>query len=79
MAGVTPKDIDFAEVHDCFTIAEIIDIEDLGFFPKGKAVHAVRDGATRLNGEITVNPSGGLEIKRASDRCNRCRTSGRGI
>jgi acetyl-CoA acetyltransferase len=63
MAGVTPKDIDFAEVHDCFTIAEIIDIEDLGFFPKGKAVHAVRDGATRLNGEIPINPSGGLKSK----------------
>jgi acetyl-CoA C-acetyltransferase len=63
MAGVSPKDIDFAEVHDCFTIAEIIDIEDLGFFPKGKAVHAVRDGATRLNGEIPINPSGGLKSK----------------
>ena len=37
MAGVTPSDIDFAEVHDCFTIAEIIDTEDLGFFEKGKA------------------------------------------
>jgi acetyl-CoA C-acetyltransferase len=63
MAGVSPKDIDFAEVHDCFTIAEIIDIEDLGFYPKGKAAHAVRDGATRLNGEIPINPSGGLKSK----------------
>src|ERR671924_90667 len=63
MAGVNPKDIGFAEVHDCFTIAEIIDIEDLGFFPKGKAVHAVRDGATRLSGEIPINPSGGLKSK----------------
>ena len=63
MAGLQPKDIDFAEVHDCFTIAEVIDIEDLGFFPKGKAAHAVRDGATRRNGEIPINPSGGLKSK----------------
>src|SRR4029079_536024 len=63
MAGLTAKDINFAEVHDCFTIAEIIDIEDLGFFPKGKAAHAVRDGATRLKGEIPINPSGGLKSK----------------
>jgi acetyl-CoA C-acetyltransferase len=63
MAGMTPKDIDFAEVHDCFTIAEIIDIEDLGFFPKGKAARAVREGATRLTGDIPVNPSGGLKSK----------------
>jgi acetyl-CoA C-acetyltransferase len=62
-ANVQPKDIDFAEVHDCFTIAEIIDIEDLGFFPKGKAAHAVRDGATRRTGEIPINPSGGLKSK----------------
>jgi acetyl-CoA C-acetyltransferase len=63
MAGITPKDIDFAEVHDCFTIAEIIDIEDLGFFPKGTAAHAVTEGATRRNGEIPINPSGGLKSK----------------
>src|SRR6266496_1957829 len=63
MAGITSKDIDFAEVHDCFTIAEIIDIEDLGFFPKGTAAQAVREGATRRNGEIPINPSGGLKSK----------------
>jgi acetyl-CoA C-acetyltransferase len=63
MAGITPKDTDFAEVHDCFTIAEIIDIEDLGFFPKGTAAHAVTEGATRRNGEIPINPSGGLKSK----------------
>src|SRR5918998_2889054 len=63
MAGITPADIDFAEVHDCFTIAEIIDIEDLGFFQKGTAAHAVREGATRRNGEIPINPSGGLKSK----------------
>lgn len=63
MAGITPKEVDFAEVHDCFTIAEIIDIEDLGFFQKGTAAHAVREGATRRNGEIPINPSGGLKSK----------------
>ena len=63
MAGITPKDIDFAEVHDCFTIAEIIDIEDLGFFQKGTAAQAIRNGATRRNGEIPINPSGGLKSK----------------
>ena len=63
MAGITPKDIDFAEVHDCFTIAELVDIEDLGFFEKGRAVEAVRQGRTRLNGDIPINPSGGLKSK----------------
>lgn len=63
MAGLTPKDIDFAEVHDCFTIAEIVDTEDLGFFEKGKGVQAMREGRTKLNGEISVNPSGGLKAK----------------
>ena len=63
MAGIKPNDVDFAEVHDCFTIAEIVDTEDLGFFDKGKAVEAVRDGKTRLNGEIPINPSGGLKSK----------------
>jgi len=63
MAGITPKDVDFAEVHDCFTIAEVVDTEDLGFFEKGKGVDAVREGQTKRNGEIPINPSGGLKSK----------------
>ncbi len=61
-AEVNPSDIDVAEVHDCFTIAEIIAMEDLNFFPKGKAGKYIRQGATKLGvGEIVVNPSGGLK------------------
>lgn len=63
MAGISPKDIDFAEVHDCFTIAEIVDTEDLGFFEKGKGVEGVREGQTARNGSIPINPSGGLKSK----------------
>ena len=63
MAGIRPKDIDFAEVHDCFTVAEIIDSEDLGFFEKGQGVQGVRDGQTKRDGEIPINPSGGLKSK----------------
>jgi len=63
MAGISPKDIDFAEVHDCFTIAEIIDMEDLGFFKKGTGANAVREGSTSRTGEIPINPSGGLKSK----------------
>lgn len=62
-ANLTPKDIDFAEVHDCFTIAELIALEDIGLFSRGEAVKATRDGLTKLNGEIPVNPSGGLKSK----------------
>lgn len=63
MANISPTDVDFAEVHDCFTIAEIIDVEDLGFFQKGKAVKEIRDGATSRQGRIPINPSGGLKSK----------------
>ncbi len=63
MAGIKPKDVDFAEVHDCFTVAEIIDTEDLGFFEKGQGVQGVRDGQTKRDGEIPINPSGGLKSK----------------
>ena len=63
MAGIKPKDVDLAEVHDCFTIAEIVDTEDLGFFKKGEGVEAAREGRTALNSEISVNPSGGLKSK----------------
>ena len=63
MAGLGPKDIDFAEVHDCFTIAEIVDSEDLGFFEKGQGAKAAAEGRTKLNSEISINPSGGLKSK----------------
>jgi len=63
MAGVKPSDIDVAEVHDCFTIAEIIAIEDLGFVEKGKGGKATEDGLTALDGQIPVNTSGGLKAK----------------
>ncbi len=63
MAGVTPADIDMAEVHDCFTITEILDIEDLGFVDKGKGGHASLEGETALTGRIPVNTSGGLLAK----------------
>ena len=63
VAGLSPLDIDIAEVHDCFTIAEIIAIEDLGFVKKGEGGPASFEGLTSLNGKIPVNTSGGLKSK----------------
>jgi acetyl-CoA C-acetyltransferase len=63
MSGVKPADINVAEVHDCFTIAEIVVSEDLGFFEKGEGGCAVSDGRTEIGGEIPINPSGGLKSK----------------
>jgi len=63
MAGVEAKDIQFAEVHDCFTIAEIIATEDLGFGEKGQGGPYVLAGKTCLHGERPVNTSGGLKSK----------------
>jgi acetyl-CoA C-acetyltransferase len=63
MAGMGPGNIDMAEVHDCFTITEILDIEDLGFFDKGKGGPASLEGETALDGRLPVNPSGGLLAK----------------
>ncbi|MEJ2368636.1 MAG: thiolase domain-containing protein [Acidobacteriota bacterium] len=62
-AGLSPKDIDFAEVHDCFTIAEICVIEALGFVEKGQGGQAARTGLTARDGKIPVNTSGGLKSK----------------
>lgn len=63
MAKLTPGDIDVIELHDCFTIAEIVDSEDLGIFERGTAARAVEDGLTQMGGKIPVNPSGGLISK----------------
>ncbi len=62
-AGLKPKDVDLAEVHDCTTISEIMAIEDLGFFRKGQGGKATEEGQTALNGKISVNTSGGLKAK----------------
>lgn len=63
MAGVRPEDVDVAEVHDCFTIAEIIGYEDLGFCKRGEGGHLVESGETKLDGKLPVNTSGGLKSK----------------
>jgi len=63
MAGVTANDIQFAEVHDCFTIAEIIATEDLGFVKKGDGGSYALQGCTALKGPRPVNTSGGLKSK----------------
>jgi acetyl-CoA C-acetyltransferase len=63
MAGVKPSDIQFAEVHDCFTIAEIVAIEDLGFVKKGEGGPYSLAGKTCIQGELPVNTSGGLKAK----------------
>lgn len=63
MAGVDRADIDVLECHDCFTITEIINIEDLGFVEKGKGGPFTADGHTRLGGKLPVNTSGGLKAK----------------
>jgi len=63
MAGVIAQDIEFAEVHDCFTIAEIIATEDLGFVKKGEGGAYAQSGKTALTGERPINTSGGLKAK----------------
>ena len=63
MANAKPTDIDLAEIHDCFTIAELMAYEDLDFCPVGEGGKLVESGATRLGGRIPINTSGGLKAK----------------
>jgi acetyl-CoA C-acetyltransferase len=62
-AGVKPDEIDFAEVHDCFTIAEILAYEDIGLCSKGEGVKLIREGQTEIGGKTPVNMDGGLKAK----------------
>lgn len=62
-AGLGPEDIDLAEVHDCFTIAEVLHTEDLGFASKGEGGPFIQDGNTAIGGRIPINTSGGLLSK----------------
>ena len=62
-AGIAPGDVDLVELHDCFSIAEVIDSEDLGLVPRGEGARWAAEGRTAVDGEIAVNPSGGLLAK----------------
>jgi len=62
-ADIEADDVDVAEVHDCFTIAEVLAIESLGLFDPGEGIHAATDGTTTRHGELPVNLSGGLKAK----------------
>ena len=63
MAGLKPKDVDVAELHDAFTILEIAESEHAGFFPKGEGAKALEAGETRIGGKLPINPSGGLKAR----------------
>jgi acetyl-CoA C-acetyltransferase len=63
MAGLQPSDVDVAELHDAFTILEIAESEEVGFFPKGEGHIALEKGETAIGGNLPINPSGGLKGK----------------
>jgi acetyl-CoA acetyltransferase len=63
MAQLNPSDVQFAEVHDAFTLFEIIGTEDLGFFPPGEGWKALEKGISHLRGKLPINPSGGLKAR----------------
>jgi acetyl-CoA C-acetyltransferase len=62
-AGIGLADVDFAEVHDCFTIAELLVTEAMGLAPKGQGARAVLEGVTQKTGRLPINVSGGLKAK----------------
>lgn len=62
-AGIDRSQIDVVELHDCFSIAEILDSEDLGFMPRGQGAHWAKEGRTAVGGDLPINPSGGLLAK----------------
>ena len=62
-AGVALSDLSFAEVHDCFTIAELIEYEAMGLVPEGQGARAIADGTVTKDGVLPINPSGGLKSK----------------
>jgi acetyl-CoA C-acetyltransferase len=63
MAGFGPADIDVCEVHDAFSILELVNMEDLGLAPRGKSIELVKEGSTEVSGKVPVNPSGGIKAR----------------
>ena len=62
-AGITAKDIDFAELHDAFTILEIAEAEHAGLYKKGEYKKAIESGENKITGSLPINPSGGLKSR----------------
>ncbi|MGA8322036.1 MAG: acetyl-CoA acetyltransferase [Xanthobacteraceae bacterium] len=62
-AGIALNDLSFAEVHDCFTIAELIEYEAMGLAPEGQGARVIADGIVNRDGKLPINPSGGLKAK----------------
>jgi acetyl-CoA C-acetyltransferase len=62
-AGVAVSDLSFAEVHDCFTIAELIEYEAMGLAPEGQGARVIAEGMVNKDGALPINPSGGLKAK----------------
>ena len=63
MAAIGPSDVDVCELHDAFSILELLNMEDIGLVEKGQAIKAVKEGTTEVTGSIPVNPSGGLKAR----------------
>lgn len=63
MAGLAPSDIDVVELHDAFTVLELAESEEVGFFPVGQSASALEEGQTRIGGALPINPSGGLKAR----------------
>jgi acetyl-CoA C-acetyltransferase len=62
-AGVALPDLSFAEVHDCFTVAELIEYEAMGLAPEGQGARVIAEGIVAKDGKLPINPSGGLKAK----------------
>ena len=63
MAGLTPHDVDVAELHDAFTVLELAESEEVGFFARGEAATALQEGRTQIGGDLPISPSGGLKAR----------------
>ena len=70
-AGVALDDLSFAETHDCFTIAELIEYEAMGLTREGEGARAIAEGWTQKDGRLPINPSGGLKVEGPPDRGDR--------
>ena len=79
MAGVGPEHIDVAELHDCFTVAELLAYEDLGFCERGSGTKWLRSGGPALGGELPCNPERRAALQGSPDRSDRSRADVRGV